>query len=80
MNDEFYKKIGIPEGHYCYEIVAPIHRESPYGKFVVGHKVKYCPFWYGFRPDGGCMICGWDAALGDAIKSCGFLEPDEPIF
>jgi hypothetical protein len=66
-------RLQIPAGHYCYEVVK--HDE----KTGIRH-LRYCPFWYGFRPEGGCMIYGWDAALGDACKACGWLQPDEPIF
>ena len=73
--DKFYKAIGVPEGHYCYKVIDVIWDET--SKYIIGHKLQYCPFWYGSRPDGGCMVYGWDAALGDACKSCGWLEPDE---
>ncbi len=68
-----FVRLRIPEGHYCYEVV----ESDPNQRW---RKLRYCPFWYGFRPDGGCMIFGWDAALGDACKACGWREPDEPIF
>jgi len=68
-------KMGIPVGDYCYEVLGPIYKTSPDGsQFVYGHKIRYCPFWYGTRPDGGCIMYGWDAGLGDACKSCGLLE------
>jgi len=93
MNDEWqtpddlyqtidrFIKLQIPEGHYCYEVLEPIYKMSKDGtKFVYGHKIRYCPYWYGFRPDGGCMIFGKDPALGDACKACGWREPDTDIF
>lgn len=62
-------KMGIPEGDYCYTILSINEKTG-------SMRVKYCPFWYGKRPDGGCLIFGWDAGLGDACKSCGWLYDD----
>lgn len=71
MDDKLHEKIGIPKGHYCYTVIS--HTDHI-------RVVKYCPFWYGSRPNGGCLVYGWDAALGDACKACGWLQPEEPIF
>ena len=71
-----FKKLKIPEGHYCYEVVSTKIGDNG----IPVRYVRYCPFWFGTRPNGGCLIFGWEPALGDACKSCGWLEPDEPIF
>lgn len=67
--DAYLAKIGIPSGDYCYDVVEYTHD----GRWK---KIRHCPFWYGFRPNGGCLIHGWDVALGDACKSCGWREDD----
>lgn len=55
----------IPFGEYCYEV-------DPEDQTI-----RFCPFWYGIRPDGGCMLYGWDPGLGDACKACGTNVGDE---
>jgi len=61
----------IPKGGYCYELITHIQTDKGFIR-----KVKYCPFWYGSRPDGGCMLYGWDPALGDACKACGINDSE----
>ena len=72
LTDEKHKWIGIPKGEYCYQVL-----KTPFWDISMPTRyLKWCPFWYGRRPDGGCMIYGWDAGLGDACKACDWLRED----
>ena len=59
----------IPEGGYCHKVSKIM---TPGGQVI---RLYYCPFYYGVRPNGGCMLYGSNPFLEDAIKVCGIKKP-----
>lgn len=63
----------IPDGPYCYDFVGPLYtKNNNRMTFLLGQKVKYCPFSYG--SESGCLIYG---KIKNAVKRCNFKKLDE---
>lgn len=62
-------KVLVPVGGYCHAVQKNM---SPGGQQI---KIRYCPFWYGERPGGACLLYGKNAYLEDAIKVCRTNKP-----
>ncbi len=61
----------IPTGGYCHTTIRQMQPEG------LQLHLDYCPFWYGYRPDGGCVLYGRNTWSEDAIKIC-TIKPFNP--